>query len=217
MQLAACRHATGFIYKGMSFGSTSKPGRITAPGFVLGAVGRQGCAQIRMCMEAIQQGRHGRMKGGNHKFSAGMFLSTQPAAEKSPVNFLLFTESAIFALPSVVLAMAKSPDRSTRRMETGGQGGVPDTGLSFLCQTNPTQGKARTRSWPNEPERTEPPTVFWPNEPKQCLSSKMLLGAQRKLHHPLQQVIRRQARKIVQYELLGVEAHEITQLQRFAP
>jgi hypothetical protein len=64
-------------------------------------------------MEAIQQGRHGRMKGGNHKFIAGVFLPTQPAAEKSPVNFLLFTESAIFALPSVVLAMAKSPDRST--------------------------------------------------------------------------------------------------------
>jgi hypothetical protein len=57
----------------MSFGSTSKPGRITAPGFVLGAVGRQGCAQIRMCMEAIQQGRHGRMKGGNYKFRTGIF------------------------------------------------------------------------------------------------------------------------------------------------
>ena len=48
------------------------------------------------------------------------------------------------------------------------------------------------------------------------LSSKMLLGAQRKLDHPLQQVIRRQARKIVQHELLGVETHEIAKLQRFA-
>ena len=73
MQLATCRHATGFMYKGISFRSMSKLGRITAPGFVLGAVGRQGCARIRMCMEAIRQGRHGRMKGGNHKFRTGMF------------------------------------------------------------------------------------------------------------------------------------------------
>jgi hypothetical protein len=47
------------------------------------------------------------MKGGNHKFRTGIILPTQPAAEKSPENFLLFTESVNFALPSVVPATAK--------------------------------------------------------------------------------------------------------------
>jgi hypothetical protein len=33
-------------------------------------------------------------------------LGTQPADEKFPVNFLLFTESTVFALLKVVLSMA---------------------------------------------------------------------------------------------------------------
>jgi hypothetical protein len=73
MQPATCRHVTGFTYKEISFRSMSKPGRITAPGFVLGAVGRQGCAQIRMCMEAIQQGPPRPDERRHHKFRTGIF------------------------------------------------------------------------------------------------------------------------------------------------
>ncbi len=48
-------------------------------------------------------------------------------------------------------------------------------------------------------------------------SLKMLLGAQGKLDHPLEELVGRQADEIAQDELLGVEAHEVAQLQRSAP
>jgi hypothetical protein len=44
----------------------------------------------------------------------------------------------------------------------------------------------------------------------------MLFGAQRKLHHPLQELIGGQADEIAQHEFLGVEADEVTQLQGLA-
>src|SRR5437879_4222818 len=44
--------------------------------------------------------------------------------------------------------------------------------------------------------------------------SQMLLRSQRQLDHPLQELIGRQADEIVQDQLLGVEAHQVAQLQR---
>src|SRR2546430_9793241 len=49
-----------------------------------------------------------------------------------------------------------------------------------------------------------------------CIDSKMLLGAQRKLDHPFEELVGGQPDKIVYHEFLGVEAHEVSQLQRLA-
>ena len=46
--------------------------------------------------------------------------------------------------------------------------------------------------------------------------SKMLLGSQRKLDHPFQELIGGQPDEIVDDELLGIETHEVAQLQRLA-
>ena len=43
---------------------------------------------------------------------------------------------------------------------------------------------------------------------------EMLFGAQGKLYHSFQELVGRQADKVAQNELLGIEAHQITQLER---
>ena len=44
----------------------------------------------------------------------------------------------------------------------------------------------------------------------------MFLGAQRKLHHALEQLVGRQADEVAQHEILGVEPHEVAQLEPLA-
>jgi hypothetical protein len=79
----------------------SKPGRIIAPGFVLGAVGSPGVTDSgRAWKQANRAATAGRKVAITN--SSRYILPTQPSAEKYPVNFLLFTERVIFALPSVV-------------------------------------------------------------------------------------------------------------------
>ena len=102
MQLATCRHVTGLMYKGISFRSMSKLGRVIAPGFVLGAIGSPGVRSDsgRAWRQANKAATAGRKVAITN--SSRYILPTQPSAEKSPVDFLLFTERVIFALPSVV-------------------------------------------------------------------------------------------------------------------
>jgi hypothetical protein len=49
--------------------------------------------------------------------------------------------------------------------------------------------------------------------PLPYLELKMLFRAQGKLHHPFEQLVRRQASEIVHDQLLGVEPHEVAKLQ----
>jgi RNA polymerase sigma factor (sigma-70 family) len=76
----------------------SKPGRITAPGFVLPA-------QKEALRHCTNNDVSGQMTLGERIAGAGHLGGGQPAAEKSPVNFLLFTGSANFALLKVVLGL----------------------------------------------------------------------------------------------------------------
>ena len=79
--------------KELSFGSVSKPGRITAPGFVLVRRGEAATAALRTtalrAMTAVEEDG-----SWEEVVSAAAYLGAQLAAEKIPVNFLLFTESA---------------------------------------------------------------------------------------------------------------------------
>src|SRR6478735_1803303 len=52
--------------------------------------------------------------------------------------------------------------------------------------------------------------------PRTDLDLKMLFGAQGKLHHAFEQLVRRQAREIAHDQLLRVEPHEVAKLQRLA-
>ena len=104
MQLATSGPVTGLMYKELSLRSVSEPGRITAPGFVLSAQ--------KLCAPGAEGGltalhKHndvsGQMTPGERMAARRAFWGVQLAAEKWPVNFLLFTGSAIFALLKVVL------------------------------------------------------------------------------------------------------------------
>jgi hypothetical protein len=99
---AFLKHSRGRLGVTQSFRSMSEPGRISAPGFVLGAVGSPGVRSDTDVNGSDPTGPPWPNQADNHEFSTIMFLPTQPADEKSPVNFLLFTERVIFALPSVV-------------------------------------------------------------------------------------------------------------------
>jgi hypothetical protein len=70
MQLATSGHVTGLMYKQLSFRSVSKPGRITAPGFVLcteerryGSLANNGASGNDSCGKGWQLGRGGQCGG----------------------------------------------------------------------------------------------------------------------------------------------------------
>jgi hypothetical protein len=83
------------MYERVSFISVSKPGRIIAPGVVL-------CAQKKVLWQLCERRCFGERTAGEEMLSAPAYLGVQPVAEKIPVNFLLFTGKANFALLLVV-------------------------------------------------------------------------------------------------------------------
>jgi hypothetical protein len=88
------------MYERVSFRSVSKPARIIAPGFVLCA---QKFVRRRRCYgSCANDDASGERTAGEEMVSAPAYLGVQPVAEKIPVNFLLFTGKANFALLRVV-------------------------------------------------------------------------------------------------------------------
>jgi hypothetical protein len=94
MQPVASGHETELMYKEIFFRSVSKPGRVTAPGFVVGAVGWGLCIGSGPDEDAPSPEGN-----GEHMVANRHDLPVQPKGEKFPVNFLLFTESPDSALP----------------------------------------------------------------------------------------------------------------------
>jgi hypothetical protein len=73
MQLTTCRHETGFMYKEISFRSMSEPGRISAPGFALGAVRSPGVRSDTHVHGSDPTGPPWPNEAGNHMARIGSF------------------------------------------------------------------------------------------------------------------------------------------------
>lgn len=114
---------TGFMYERISFKSVSRPGRITAPGFIVGASKRKGvmAATLRRCGPDDSWATHGQRAGIICRFNLQL---------RNHCKFPVVYNERRIAL-SLVVGRAVA---------------------CRLRQTNPRRCKLRPFPWPNEPK-----------------------------------------------------------------